>query len=66
MLKSTAKIAMASYLLVAMAGLSGCATPWKSEPDPRQPSSYDEEMSAKPSWDSKFYRYVVPGKSNYY
>jgi len=66
MLKSTAKIAMASYLLVAMAGLSGCAT-WTSEPEPRQPSSsYDEEMSAKPAWDSKFYRYVVPGKASYY
>lgn len=65
MLKSTAKIAMASYLLVAMAGLSGCAT-WKSEPEPRQPSSSYEEDSAKPTWDSKFYRYVVPGKSNYY
>lgn len=62
MLKS-AKIAMAGLMMMAMAGLSACATPHTEEP--RYPSNY-EEQTAKPTWDSKFYRNHVPGKANYY
>ena len=62
MLKS-AKIAMAGLMMMAVAGLSACATTQPEEP--RYPSNY-EEPSAKPAWDSKFYRNYVPGKASYY